>query len=70
VVAKNNLGQPVALDGGVDFFLLGTTTSTVTAVSYNGQGAFMIVILADGSTYKIADTNPQQFANFKFRCNL
>jgi len=70
MVAKNSLGQPVALDGGVAPFLEGINTGTVTAITYNSQGSFMTITLSDGSVYKIADTNPQQFVNFKFKCGL
>ena len=70
MVAKNNAGQPVALPGATVAFLEGTTTSTVTALSYNSQGSFMTITLADGSTYRITDINSVQFNNFKFTCGL
>jgi len=70
MVAKNNAGQPVALPGATVAFLEGTTTSTVTGITYNSLGAYMTITLADGSTYRINDTNSVQFANFKFECGL
>ena len=70
MVAKTNAGLPAVLPGATVAFLEGTTSGTVTALSYNQQGSYMTITLSDGSTYKIADTNVVQFNNFKFQCGL